>query len=335
MLCVAPVILVGIVITGCLLLFLGENLLLDLFGTDTLATITHSTEYTGDGMHGGDPCFKGHYSFKDHKGENHHGNFSGQCYDVYDLVDYWVKARGIHAPGTRLHVRYVRWFPAIHKIEFPNPETENSMINWASVPGRENDLYCQKAHGETQRSPARNWLRRQKVWAALKNQYAPPHVSDDFVRLRDDEVAFVLLLGWERGFYSHDAIILWADQEILIREKPEDWIIELSLSKSKHYEDIVTLLKGVANPGEETKERSRILLGVLGKCLRKGGCLPFYFACEQALDLSFSAELFEQETAELRELQRECNQLPNPLQEVPDLLIKRLQLFLGPYEKYR
>lgn len=333
MICVVPIILVGIVILGYLLLFLGVSLLLDLFGTDTLATITHSTEYTGDGMHGGDPCFKGHYSFKDHKGKNHHANFSGECYDVYDLVGYWVKARGIHAPGTKLHVRYVRWFPALHKIGFPNPEIESSMINWASKPWRENDSDDQKAHGETQKPPTRNWLRKQKVSVTLKNQHSPPNVSDDFARLSDDEVAFVLLLGWERGFYSHDTIVLWADQEILIREKPEDWIIELSLSKSKHYEDVVTLLKDVASSGEETKEKNRILLGVLGNCLRKGGCLPFYFACEQALDLSFGAELSEEETAELRELQRECNQLPNPLQEVPDLLIKRLQLFLGPYEK--
>ncbi|MCC6603743.1 MAG: hypothetical protein IT327_11060 [Anaerolineae bacterium] len=330
--CAVPVAILGIIVFYKLFTLSTKFVMLELFGVDTLATITHSIEYTGDGFHGGDPCFKGRYLFKDRKGKNYYSEFSEECYDVYDLVDYWEEARGIHAPGSQIHVRYVHWLPAIHKITFPHPEKESEMINWTYVPWRESELDYQKAQKKAQKLPVRNWLRRQNVWAVVKNQYYPPNISDDFANLRNDEVAHILLLGLERGFYSHSTIVLWADREILLRDKPEDWVIDLSLSRNNNQEDVVSLLKGVAFVEEETKGKNRLLLGILGKCLHRGDCIPPYFACQEALSLFLDTELSEEEVGPLREIWREFGQLPNPLQEVPDWLEMRLQNFFELYK---
>lgn len=218
-------------------------------------------------------------------------------------------------------------------MKFPHPEEDSEMINWTHVPWRENEADYQKAHEKAQKLSARNWLRRQNVWAVVKEQYSPPNISDDFAALRDDEGALILLLGLERGFYSHDTIIRWADREISIRDTPKDWIIELSLSRNTHFRDVISLLRDVAPAEDETKEKSRELLGILGRRLRKGDCIPPYFACQEAFDLALDAELSEEKITPLRELRREFSQLLNPLQDPPIRLVKRLQIFLEPFEK--
>lgn len=134
LLCLTPFILLGMIALVSLLAAEVEDKLLQKYGINTEASITSSLEYTGDGFHQGDPCFQGEYTFTDLRGRSYAFKFSRECYDIYDLVDYWKETRGMYALGTRIHVRYFKWRPEIHTIKFPHPETEKHMINWLDGP---------------------------------------------------------------------------------------------------------------------------------------------------------------------------------------------------------
>ncbi len=60
------------------------------------------------------------------------------------------------------------------------------------------------------------------------------------------------------GLCSHTEIIAWVDQLIEHEDHPEDWMIELSTSASKHLLDVMHLLDSVS--GERNVEISMRLL---------------------------------------------------------------------------
>ena len=90
------------------------------FGTETQAIIVKSETYYGPGLHKGDPCFKGEYSFTDIKGRKHVYKFSRECYDPYDLNSLDSPIDAYYQKGSERRLIYWRWVPSIHYLYGPD-----------------------------------------------------------------------------------------------------------------------------------------------------------------------------------------------------------------------
>lgn len=90
------------------------------YGIETQAEIIQSEQYTGPGLHPGDPCFKGQYTFSDQKGRKYTYKFKGECYDPYDIASLGISLDDHYQSGAKRKITYLRRFPAFHHLHRPN-----------------------------------------------------------------------------------------------------------------------------------------------------------------------------------------------------------------------
>lgn len=103
-------------------------------GQKTKGIIIEAEQYTGDGFHSGDTCFKGKFKFKDHRARQHTGKFSRYCFEPYDFANFEFPIESVeeaYSQGSVINVYYLKWLPFIHtewiqwrKIESLNTEDE-------------------------------------------------------------------------------------------------------------------------------------------------------------------------------------------------------------------
>lgn len=78
------------------------------------------------------------------------------------------------------------------------------------------------------------------------------------------QYADYLCMGLDVGVCSHSEVVSWSDYLIEQSEHPEDWMIDLSTSQSKHILDVFHLLRAV--PGAANLDVSfKLLVAKLGK----------------------------------------------------------------------
>jgi hypothetical protein len=133
-LCVSPVafvIAIVVVIALGAYLVLLTTILLDLmarmkvsflhkYGLKTQAVIIQSELYHGPGLHAGDPCFKGQYTFRDQRGRTYTFEFRRECYDPYDIASRGIAVDDYYRNGAKRQVTYLGWLPAIHYLHPPH-----------------------------------------------------------------------------------------------------------------------------------------------------------------------------------------------------------------------
>lgn len=98
----------------------GKISFLNRYGTETQAEILQVEHYTGPGLHSGDPCYRGRYTFTDQKGRTHTFGFKGECYDPYDIASLGISLDTHYKSGAKRRITYLSWFPAFHHLHPPN-----------------------------------------------------------------------------------------------------------------------------------------------------------------------------------------------------------------------
>lgn len=122
-LCLIPIAAV-IILLLFLGFILGKEIVKDFFenflenhGRKAQGIIIEVEQYTGDGFHQADICFKGKYEFTDHRSKQYQSEFSRYCFEPYDFANSTYSIEDVikcYGNGAIIDVFYINWFPIIH-----------------------------------------------------------------------------------------------------------------------------------------------------------------------------------------------------------------------------